>query len=98
MYTCTCLRVYMYIIEYKNTCVSLYMYMFIYVPYVFIYSLVAENDARFHKRVSHRAYGPKDVHADRTLTYLHPEEFNKLRRTSRTMNKTPLPYVNNEVA
>lgn len=42
------------------------------------------NEPRFHSRVSHRAYGPKDVHPGRTLVFVPPNEFKRMSRRSTT--------------
>lgn len=39
---------------------------------------------KFPSRVNHRAYGPKTVHAERTLYFLPPQEYEQLRKSRRS--------------
>ena len=37
----------------------------------------------FYSRLGHRAYGPKTVHAEKTLHFLPPSDYNELKKQSR---------------
>ena len=90
--------------SYYNTCLHSYVYAILQLQ---AYSYMFDNnitiftvDGRisFSPRLTHRAYGPKTVHAERSLHFLPPEDYEQLRNSRRRQFKANATHPSEQVA
>ena len=62
------------------------------------YYFTVDGRISFSPRLTHRAYGPKTVHAERSLHFLPPEDYEQLRNSRRRQFKANTTHPSEQVA